>query len=225
MKRREFSSFAVATGALASLPWASAALAQGVPQEGIEYATLAQRVPSETQGKIEVLEFFWYGCPHCNRFEPALEDWAKRLPGDVVLKRVPVAFRDDMVPHQRIYFALEAMNQIEAMHRKVFYAIHVDRNPLANIDQIAPFMAANGLDRARFTEIYNSFAVQTKTVRAKQLSDAYKIDGVPSMGIGGRFFTSGALTGTQERMLVVTNYLVDLIRKGQNPAPPAKKRP
>lgn len=224
MKRRDFSQLAVTTTAAIGLPAWAQGTPPAAPQEGIEYATLAQRVPTESPGKIEVLEFFWYACPHCNRFEPTLEDWAKRLPPDVVLKRVPVAFRDDMVPHQRIFYALEALNQIEAMHRKVFYAIHVERNPLANIEQIGPFMAANGIDRTRFTEIYNSFAVQTKAVRAKQLSESYKIDGVPSMGIAGRFFTSGSLTGTQERMLVVTNFLIEAVRRDQRPVATQKKK-
>jgi thiol:disulfide interchange protein DsbA len=213
MKRREFAAtILVATAGTTALTPLSHA--QGTPAEGKEYVRLSQPLPTTTGGKIEVIEFFWYGCPHCNEFEPMLEAWVKKLPADVVFKRVPVAFRDEPFgAHQRIYYALEAMGQVEAMHRKVFYAIHNDRARLDKPADIGAFMAKNGLDSAKFLDIYNSFSVQTKARQAKQLSEAYRIDGVPALGIQGRFYTSGSLAGSNDKALAVTEFLMQQIRK------------
>jgi len=166
-------------------------------------------------GKIEVVEFFWYGCPHCNAFEPFLDGWAKKVPGDVAFRRLPVAFLEEpYVPHQRIFFALESLGAVEAMHRKVFYAIHNERMRLDKPADIAAFMARNGIDAAKFADAYNSFSVQTKTRQAKALSEGYRIDGVPAIGIQGRYYTSPSLAGGPERALQVVDFLVDKVRKG-----------
>lgn len=213
MQRREFSTALVGAGALAlGLP----AAAQGGPVEGTHYVRLGQPLPvTAPAGKVEVVEFFWYGCPHCNAFEPALEAWVKKLPEFVAFRRVPVQFREEPFgTHQRIYFALEAMGQLEAMHRKVFAAIHNDRLKLDKPAEIQAFMSKNGLDGARFIEVMNSFGVQTKARQAKQLAEAYKIDGVPALGIQGRFYTSGSLAGGQDKMLVVADFLIQASRKG-----------
>jgi protein dithiol oxidoreductase (disulfide-forming) len=214
MQRREFSAALIGTGALAvGLP---AAAQGGGPIEGTHYVRLSQPLPvSAPAGKVEVIEFFWYGCPHCNAFEPALEAWVKKLNADVAFKRVPVAFRDEpFTAHQRIYYALEAMDKVAEMHRKVFYAIHNDRQRLDKPADIAAFMTKNGIDGAKFTEVYNSFGVQTKARQAKQLSEAYKIDGVPALGIHGRYYTSGTLAGSPEQSLAVTDFLIQRVRKG-----------
>lgn len=209
IRRREFTAALLSSAALP-------VLAQGAPVEGQHYVRLSQPVAANAPaGKVEVVEFFWYGCPHCNVFEPALEAWVKRLPAEVVFRRVPVAFREEPFgAHQRIYYALEAMGQLEAMHRKVFYAIHAERAKLDKAAEIAAFMSKNGVDGAKFTEVFNSFSVQTKARQAKQLSEAYKIDGVPAIGVHGRFYTSGTLAGTPERSLQVADYLIQLVRKG-----------
>ena len=216
MKRREFSVSLLSAGVAASAAGVAAPVsAQDAPVEGTHYVRLSQPLPASTAGKIEVIEFFWYGCPHCNAFEPMLEVWAKKLPADVTFRRVPVAFREEpYAAHQRIYFALEALNQVEAMHRKVFYAVHNDRQRLDKPADIAAFMAKNGIDSAKFLDTYNSFSVQTKARQANQLSAAYKIDGVPALGIQGRFYTSGSLAGSSERSLAVTDFLIGRVRKG-----------
>jgi thiol:disulfide interchange protein DsbA len=217
MKRREFSAAALLGAGLGpiALSAVTPAQAQGGPVEGTHYVRLSQPVATGADaGKIEVIEFFWYGCPHCNAFEPALEAWVRKLPADVAFRRVPVAFREEpFVAHQRIFYALEALGQVEAMHRKVFYAIHNDRAKLDKPAEISAFMAKNGIDSAKFIEVYNSFGVQTKVRQAKQLSEAYKIDGVPSLGIQGRYFTSGTLAGNTDKALEVTNYLLQRARK------------
>ena len=214
MKRREFSAVVIGAG-VAAVSMATPAQAQGGPVEGTHYVRLSQPVPATVPGKIEVIEFFWYGCPHCNAFEPALERWIKQLPADVAFRRVPVAFsQEPFVAHQRIFYALESLGQIAAMHRKVFYAIHSDRLRLDKPAEISAFMAKNGLDAAKFMEAFDSFSVQTKARQAAQLSASYKIDGVPAIGIQGRYFTSGPLAGSNEKSLAVADFLIERIRKG-----------
>ena len=216
MKRREFSSAAAtligATGLAALSPSASA---QGAPVEGRQYVRLTQPLPiSVPPGKIEVVDFFWYGCPHCAAFEPELDAWARKLPEQVVFSRVPVAFRPEpFTTHQRIFYALEALGALETMHRKVFYAIHNERLPLDKPADISAFMAKNGLDAAKFMEAFASFTTQSKIKRAAALVDGYKIDGVPAIGIHGRYYTSGTLAGGNGRSLAVADYLIQRLAK------------
>ncbi len=215
MKRRQFSLQLAGTGAVvAAAPFAPWAHAANEPVEGRDYVKLSQPLPV-TPGKIEVVEFFWYGCPHCNAFEPALDAWQKKLPDDVAFKRVPVAFRQEpYVAHQRIYYALEAMGLVDTMHRKVFYAIHNERQRLDDLDDIAAFMQKNGVDADKFKAQYNSFSMQAKLQQARKLAAGYKIDGVPTLGINGRYFTSGSLVGTNEGALRVADVLIERSRKG-----------
>ncbi len=214
MKRRDFSLGTAA--ALAATGLALPAHAQKKPEEGSDYLALDKRVPVEAPaGKIEVIEFFWYACPHCNAFEPKLEAWIKKNPADVVVKRVPVAFRDNFVPQQRLFYTLEAMGKLDEVHRKVFNAIHVDRLPLDKEDNITSWAEKQGVDKAKFAELYNSFSVSTKARRATQLQDAFKVQGVPALGIAGRWYTDGTLAGNMDRALQVTDYLVAEARKSR----------
>ena len=211
MNRREWTLAAAALCTLPSLAWAQAA---GEPRQGRDYITLEKRVATEVPaGKVEVIEFFWYSCPHCYAFEPTMEAWIKAAPPDVVVKRVPVAFRADFQPQQKLYYALEALNKVNEFQVKVFNAIHRERQPLATDDAIIAWAVKQGLDRAKFTEAYQSFSVATKLRRAVQLQDEYKVEGVPSLGIAGRFYTDGTMAGSMERALQVTDYLVDRVRK------------
>lgn len=215
MKRREFSTQLLVTAVGATVGSVAVhAQAQGEFVEGTHYVKLSQPHPVPAGGKIEVLEFFWYGCPHCNAFEPALEGWVKKLPGDVAFRRMPVAFREEpFTTHQRLYFTIEAMGLIDTMHRKVFNAIHLDRARLDKLPDIVQLMTKNGVDGAQFTEVFNSFSVQTKARQAKQLAEAYRIDGVPALGIQGRFYTSGSMAGSGDRSLAVADYLIQRARK------------
>ncbi|MCY1164076.1 MULTISPECIES: thiol:disulfide interchange protein DsbA/DsbL [Polaromonas] len=220
MQRREFS-LSAATVAAASLggtmAFSTAAQAQGKPpQEGSDYLVLDKPASTEAPaGKIEVVEFFWYSCPHCNAFEPQLEAWIKKAPKDLYIRRAPVSFRPDFEPQQRLYYVLESMGKVEELHKKVFYAIHVEKQPLATADQVAAWAEKQGINKAKFVEAYNSFPVVTKVRKATQLQDMYKVDGVPAMGVAGRYYTSGSLAQTMERALVVTDYLIGLARKGK----------
>ncbi len=212
MKRRDFSAGLIAAGTLGLSPLAQA---QRRPESGKDYRTLGQRAPVDAPaGKIEVIEFFWYSCPHCHAFEPALEAWAGKLPADVAFRRAPVAFRDDFVPQQRLFYTLEAMRRMD-LHAKVFQAIHVERQPTNRDDSILAWAQKNGLDRAKFQETYTSFAVQSKARRAAQLQDAYQLQGVPSFGVAGRFYVDGELAGNMNRALEVVDFLAAEVRQGR----------
>lgn len=216
MNRREFSTGTAALLAAGALGLPGWAWAQKKPEDGNEYRSLERRVPVEAPpGKIEVIEFFWYSCPHCNAFEPKLVSWIQRQPADVHVRRVPVAFRDDFVPQQRLFYTLEAMGKLAELHPKVFEAIHVQRLATNREDLILGFAERHGLDKAKFQEVYNSFTVQTKVRRAIQLQEAYVVAGVPALGIAGRYYTDGDLAGNMDRALQVVDYLVAEARKSK----------
>ena len=216
MNRREFTAGTAAVLGAAALGLPGLALAQRQPQEGKDFRALEQRAATEAApGKIEVVEFFWYRCPHCNAFEPRLNAWLKNLPPDVAFRRVPVAFRDDFVPQQRLYYALEAMGKVDELHAKVFHEIHVNRQPTDREPSILAFIEKNGVDKAKFQELYHSSSVATRARRATELQDAYKVDGVPAMGVAGRYYVDGDLAGGMERVLQVTDYLVGEARKAR----------
>ena len=218
MQRREFSlsaaaSVAAATLGAAALPGAAQAQAAAF-KDGADFLTLDKPAPVEAPaGQVEVVEFFWYSCPHCNAFEPQLEAWMKKTPKDVSVRRVPVSFRPDFEPQQRLFYVLEAMGKVEELHKKVFYAIHVEKQALNTADLVAAWAEKQGLNKAKFVEMYNSFSVSTKTRKATQLQDSYQVDGVPALGVGGRYFTSGSLAKNMERALQVTDYLIVQSRK------------
>ena len=218
MQRREFS---ISTAAMAALAIATAASttahAQGQPpKEGSDFLLLDKPAPTESgTGKIEVVEFFWYSCGHCNRFEPQLEAWIKKMPKDVVLRRAPIAFKPDFEPQQRLYFVLEAMGKVEELNKKVFSAIHVDKQALNTLPLITDWAEKQGISKAKFTEAYNSFPVATKTRKATLLQDSYRVDGVPALGVAGKYYTSGSLAQSMERALAVTDYLIELARKSK----------
>ncbi len=162
------------------------ASAQKVPEEGVDYRILKPTQPTESPNKIEVIEFFWYGCPHCNALEPALNEWIKRQGPDVVIKHVPAAFSNAWMPHQRLYYTLEALGKETELRSKVFGTIHNERNMLNTPEAMADWAAKNGIDRKKFLDTYNSFTVQAKVQRAGQMSLAYGLEGVPSISVNGK---------------------------------------
>ncbi len=216
MKRRDFSGVCGAAVAASALYMPLVQAQPKPPEAGVDYLVLDKRAPVETAaGKIEVVEFFWYNCPHCNAFEPALEAWIKRLPKDVSVRRVPVSFRDDFVPQQRLYYAIEAMGLTEKLHSKIFTAIHGEKLQLNKSDAIADWVAKQGVDKGKFLEQYNSFTVSTKATRATQLQNTYKVEGVPALGIAGRFYTDGTLAKNMDRGLLIADFLVSIVRTGK----------
>ena len=224
MHRRDFSRLLSAGLAGAALPFASAQpkTAAKAPVEGVHYVRLAEPAPAGPPGKIEVIEFFWYECPHCNAFEPALEAWTKQQPEDVAFRRVPVWFREEpFSAQQRLFYALEALGVLPTLHRKVFYAIHGERIRMRTPEDFSAFALKNGIDPLKFIAAYNAFGVQSKALQARQIASAYKIDAVPAMGIQGRYYTNGTLAnsgasagGSVDRMLGVVDMLVARVRQG-----------
>ena len=214
MKRREFS--ALSLSALSGMAL-SPVLAQNAGfKSGTDYLTLKDRVPTEVgKGKIEVLEFFWYNCPHCNAFEPALSAWSKKLPKDVELKRVPVRFREDFEVQQRAFYVLEALGKVEALQAKMFAAIHVEHQNMGKLDNLLTWAEKNGIPPKQFSDLYNSFTIIGKARRAAQLQEQFKVEGVPALGIGGRFYVDGSSAGSMERALQIVDFLTAEIRSGR----------
>lgn len=182
-------------------------------EEGFDYRILPVAQPVEVKGKVEVIEFFWYGCPHCYDLEPELNAWIKRQPKDVTFRKVPVAFRDDLMPHSQLFYALESMGKGEAMNEKVMYAMHKENKRLMTENEIADWVASQGIDRNTFLASYRSFAVISKARAARQMADAYRIDGVPTIVMQGRYVTSPSIAGTKAKAIAVMDYLEQKIRK------------
>ena len=215
MNRRDFSARLVGTGigaAAASLLASTAHAQGGAPVEGKQFTRVEPPVPALVPGKLEVIEFFSYACPHCNAFEPTIAAWAKTLPADVAFHRVPVPFLANFENLMRTYYSLETLGQVDAMQRKVFAAIHVERNYLDKPADIAALMAKNGIDAAKFTGVFNSFSVATSVNRAKKLMAAYKLDGVPTLAVQGRYATSPGQAGGFEQATAVVDYLLQRAR-------------
>lgn len=207
MKRRQFALLALG---VAVTPLAAS---QEQFQEGKHFVALSQPQLTLDSKQREVLEFFAYGCSHCSAFEPTIDGWQKRLPQGVVFRRIPVAFRESMVPQQRLYFSLEAMGLVEQLHPKVFHAIHVEKRRLDKPAEIADFIAAQGIDKERFMKTFDSFSVAMKAKQASALASGYKIEGTPSIGVDGRWLTNGSLAGSNERSLLVAEHLLRLAGK------------
>lgn len=215
MKRREFSlaASAAAAGALTLGTTSSWAQAAGF-KEGKDYIKLGKPATvGAPAGKVEVIEFFWYSCPHCNAFEPQFEAWVKSQPADVVVHRVPVAFNASFAPQQKLYYALEGLNLLPQLHAKVFRAIHVERNRLATDDAIFEWVGKQGVDVAKFKGVYNSFTVNNQVRKAAQLQNEYDVEGVPALGVAGRYYTDGTKAGNMDNVLRVVNALVASSRK------------
>ena len=205
--RRQFSQFAIATGLSAALP-AQAQIAGF--KEGSDYLRLQRPAPVDSKaGQIEVLEFFAYTCIHCYNFEPLLTAWMAKKPANVVVRRTPVAFSPAMEPLQRLYYALEAMGKVEALHEKAFRAVHVDKVRLHDPAVMVDWIAQQGVDKTQFNQFYNSFGVAGKAKRATQLQDAYQVEGTPALGVAGRYYISGQ----GPRTLAVAEALIAQLRK------------
>ncbi len=211
----------LAAGTLAALGFRPAALAQDTPVAGRNYSVLNPALPVEAPaGKIEVLEFFWYGCIHCYNFEPHVEKWLKTAPADVAFRQVPAIFNDRWLHDARIYYAFEAMGLTAKTHMPLFDAIHKSRLDTTKAEMLLPFLTRMGADVKKFEEALKSFGVQTKVKRAAQMTAAYHIDGTPSLAVHGAFTVSADQGGTAGGMFAIADHLVGLVRKS-GPAKPA----
>ena len=180
-------------------------------REGRDYRLVRPAQPTEVPaGKIEAIEFFWYGCPHCNSLEPALEQWVKKLPDDVVFRRIHVPFGERR--HQQLFYTLESMGKDEELHKAVFNAIHVDRDRLDTVDRMVAMLSRHGVDEKQFRDTFDSFAVRTKMRRAAQVVDAYGVDGVPAMAVAGKYYTAPSMVGSNGGALQVMDQLIEIER-------------
>jgi thiol:disulfide interchange protein DsbA len=197
------------------------ALAVAMPLAGAQpgkyqYTELKPPQPLDVQGKsVEVVEFFWYGCPHCHNLEPLIEAWAKKLPPDVQFKRIPAVFNERWAHDAAIFYTFEAMGVLDKLHRPFFDAIHRDHLRTDNPQAMTEWLQKNGVDPKKFYDTMKSFSVQSKTRRAVQLTTAYKIDGTPAMAVQGRFTVSTEQGRSREGLLDTVSYLVDMLRQGK----------
>jgi protein dithiol oxidoreductase (disulfide-forming) len=216
-RRRDFNRQLLALGGAASLGSLGGLAPQGAQAQsafvdGRDFRRVETPAATPATGKIDVVEFFMYSCPHCHAFDPALDAWAEKLPADVSFRRVPAVFGALPEAHAKMFYALEAMGQLEKQHKRIFAAMHIQRRRLDKPEDMAAFMAEGGVDRAAFLDAFNGFGTATKVRQGKQLADAYRIDGVPTLGIHGRWVTSGSMAGTNERALLVANQLIGQVR-------------
>jgi thiol:disulfide interchange protein DsbA len=191
-----------------TLLFATTASAQGGP-----YTLLSPPQPTEGGGKVEVIEFFWYGCPHCYHLEPVVATWLKSSPKDVVFKRVPAVPSEAWANLASVYYTLEAMGVVEQYHGKVFDAVHKDKLNLGNKKVRDEWLAKQGIDVAKYNEIEKSFAVMTRLQRAKQMTANYKIDSVPQFVVNGRYVVSAESAGGPEKIFAAIDQAVAQARR------------
>jgi thiol:disulfide interchange protein DsbA len=176
------------------------------------YTIIDPPLPSDTPDKIEVLEFFAYTCTHCAAMGQLVEDWAKNAPADVVLKKVPVAYNANMKPLQQLYYTLLALNRPD-LHLKVFNAIHSENKRIFDKNAIGDWIETQGVDRATFDSVFDSFSVTTQMKRADELFAAYRLKGMPSFTVGGKYVTSPVMAGnTYEGALKEVDLLLPKVR-------------
>ena len=189
------------------------ALAQGAKPQ---YTELNPPQPTDSDGKkVDVVEFFWYGCPHCYNLEPLLETWTKKLPPDVQFRRIPAVFNERWGHDAAIYYTFEALGVLDKLHRPFFDAIHREHLRTDDAQAMTEWLSRQGVDPKKFFDTMKSFGVQSKTRRAAQLSVAYRIDGTPAMAVQGRYTVSADQGGSREGMLDTVSYLVNMVRKGK----------
>jgi thiol:disulfide interchange protein DsbA len=177
--------------------------------EGQHYLRLDPPVApiEESEATHEVVELFWYGCSHCFDFEPYLQDWHEKGHANVNFVRIPAIFNKRWEQHARAFYALELMGELESAHKLIFEGIHAQGRALRDVDSIARFLAANGIDEEKFRENFNSFAIETKIARAKQLLQQYQVTGVPTMIVDGKFKVTASTAGGYQQAIEVVEKL------------------
>ncbi len=214
----------LAAAALAATVLAPAPAAAQQPT----FVELNPPLATDVKGKVEVIEFFWYECPHCYALEPYLERWIKQLPPDVEFRRVPATFNERWNISARVYYTLEAMGLIDKLHRPLMDAIHKDRLRITDEAQLSAWLQAKGVDVAKFSATLKSFAVEGRLKRAQSLVQGSKIDGVPALLVNGQYMVSAGAGGSEERMIAIADSLVERSRKTlaatTPPAAAAKKK-
>ncbi|MDH5184167.1 MAG: DsbA family protein [Gammaproteobacteria bacterium] len=197
-----------AVSLLMSVAFCSISVSAAEKEEAFGFLDITPAQPTSSGGKIEVVEMFWYGCPHCYNFEPHIKQWKKSLPKDVSFIRVPAIFNDKWALHARAYYTAEALGVLEKIHQPLFDAMHKKNQRLDNQGKLAEFFSKHGISKDKFNSTFHSFAVNSKVNWAKHLTTAYKIDGVPTMIVQGKYRTSASLAGGHKEVIEVVNDLV-----------------
>ncbi len=195
-------------GLALSVMFSASANAQMAFVEGTDYQLISPAVKTTQPDKVVVTEIFWYGCPHCFRFEPYVEKWSASLPEGVVFEQVPSSLVPRWTEHARAYYSFRLMGQLEQTHRAFFDAIHLERQRLTNLDSIAAFVAERGLDEKVFREYYHSFPVETQIRKNGQKEKRYGHNGVPAVIVNGKYMVSASMAGSNQRMIQIMNFLV-----------------
>jgi thiol:disulfide interchange protein DsbA len=195
------------------LLWPVVASAAANYKEKIHYELVQPPQPTTTKDKVEVVEMFWYGCPHCNSLEPYVERWLKRIPDNAEFVRIPAVFRPMWELHARAFYTAEILNVVEKTHSAMFEAIHNQKRKLASDQEIMELFAQHGVKNEDFKRVFRSFAVEAKVRRAKDLSQRYGISGVPAIIVNGKYRTSAQLAGGNANIFKVVNFLVE--KEGQ----------
>ena len=196
---------------LAFASGAANAAQQGI-RTGQEYEEIPQQ-PIATGPKIEVVEFFWYGCPHCYQLQQPLEAWLKRKPDDVELRRIPAIFRPSWLAHARVFYTLETLGELGRLHQAVFRALHVEKEDLAGAESSAAWAVKHGIDRSRWMTVYNSADITKKVELARSATRDYAIQGTPSLVVDGRYLTSSSMADSYQGVVVILDELVRLARE------------
>ena len=176
--------------------------------ESLGYEALSPAQPTQNQDKIEIIEFFWYGCPHCYSFEPELTEWLKNKPENVEFIRQPAVFSSLWGKHAKAYLVAEALGVVDKVHADFFDAIQNKKQKLTSEDQLAKFFVAHGVDEAQFRATFNSFLVDAKLRQAKAMAPRYGVTGVPAIIINGKYKTNGPLAGSHKKMIEVMDRLI-----------------
>lgn len=188
---------------------AGAALAKPF-EEGLQYVPVNPQPPVGSGNEVEVVEFFWYGCNHCNDFEPVVSKWAAQLPENVKFVQIPVMFGGPADLHAQVYYALEGIGELDRIHEKLFHVINVEGRKLRSRDEVDAFLEANGVDMDKYREAMTSFSVAAKVNRARALMRRYGIRGVPALVVDARY-RSGTGFKSYEEMTEVVDYVVDKV--------------
>ena len=193
---------------LVALAMVSVAQAQSAFSEGTDYQVISPPVKTSQPDKVVVTEIFWYGCPHCFRFEPFVERWSANLPEGVVFEQVPSSLNPRWTEHARAYYSFKMMDVLDQTHKALFDAIHLKRQRLTSLDTLAEFVAELGLDEKTFRETYFSFPVETQIRKNIQKEKRYGHRGVPAVIVNGKYLVSASAAGSNQRMLEIMSYLV-----------------
>ena len=182
-----------------------------LPRAQVDYQLIDPQ-PVATGNRIEVIDFFWYGCPHCNNLQPSLEAWLKRKPADVELRHIPAIFRESWVPHARLYYTLEALGEVDRLHQSVYRAIHNERESLMTASATSEWVARNGIESQRWLAAYNSPEVERKVQEARAFTRSYSIEGTPSLVVDGRYLTSSGMAESMPAVITILDGLITIAR-------------